>query len=196
VISRIFRVQTPLPKGRKEIRERAGVLAPTQRPGDYGQALMDLGATICTPRSPSCLLCPWQNYCEAYQKGDQTTYPKKRAKVKQPIRYGSVFVAQDSEVVLVETRPDKGLLGGMIGLPGTEWTSTPDEQALSYAPLKAKWRKLDGEVKHVFTHFELRLTVFTANISSDSSNQNWADEEGLKGLPTVFKKALKAAQGK
>jgi len=194
VISRIFRVREPLPKGRNELRQRAGELASSKRPGDYGQALMDLGATVCTPRSPSCLLCPWQSYCAGYAAGDQTDYPKKLAKVKQPIRYGAVFVAKDGEVVLVETRPDKGLLGGMIGLPGTEWASEPVAEPLSHAPVKAEWRKVEGVIKHVFTHFELRLTVFTTDISSEGSNQNWADSETLKGLPTVFKKALKAAQ--
>lgn len=194
VISRIFRVEEPLPKGRKELRERAEELASPKRPGDYGQALMDLGATVCTPRSPSCLLCPWQNHCAAYVVGDQTDYPKKLAKTKQPIRYGAVFVAKDGEAVLIETRPDKGLLGGMIGLPGTDWLSTPIDAPLCAAPLKAKWGEIEGEVKHVFTHFELRLTVFVADIPSEGSNQNWAGIETLKGLPTVFKKALKLAR--
>jgi len=124
----------------------------------------------------------------------ETDYRKKLAKVKQPIRYGAVFVARDGEAVLVETRPDKGLLGGMIGLPGTEWASTQIEEPLIAAPLKADWREVEGEIKHVFTHFELRLTVFTADIRSEGSNQNWADRETLKGLPTVFKKAVKAAR--
>lgn len=193
VISRIFRVQEPLPKGRKELRVRAGDIACAKRPGDYGQALMDLGATICTPRSPSCLLCPWQKHCAAFKAEDQTDYPKKRAKKKQPIRYGAVFVARDGEVVLIETRPDKGLLGGMIGLPGTEWTATPFTDPFMAAPLKADWRQVSTEVKHIFTHFELRLTVYAAEVTSEGSNQNWAQADILKGLPTVFKKALNAA---
>jgi A/G-specific adenine glycosylase len=192
VISRIFTAETPLPKGRSELRRLAGTLADSDRPGDYGQALMDLGATVCTPRSPSCLLCPWQDHCAAYKAGTQTDYPKKTPKKKLPVRYGTVFVAQSADKVLVETRPDKGLLGGMIGLPGSEWT---DELVtdVSDAPIAAEWQQLDGHVKHVFTHFELRLTVYRAQINVKASNQHWADEATQKRLPTVFKKALKVA---
>lgn len=193
VISRIFAVETSLPKGRSQLRRLARVLADPSRPGDYGQALMDLGATVCTPRSPSCLLCVWQKNCAAYKAGTQTDYPKKTPKKKLPIRYGTVFVAQWDNKVLVETRPDKGLLGGMIGLPGSEWTTDPVD-GITDAPLPAKWQPIEGYVKHVFTHFELRLTVHTAQVDAKGSNQNWADEATQKRLPTVFKKALKAAK--
>lgn len=193
VISRIFAVQTPLPKGRKELRTRAGELAPPRRAGDYGQALMDLGATVCTPRAPACERCVWQNYCAAYVAGTQTDYPKKAAKTKQPVRYGVVFIAKSDANVLLETRPDKGLLGGMLGLPGTDWVSERPTAPMENAPLKAEWVKSAGEVKHVFTHFELRLEVYSAQVDTVRSNQMWAGEETLKGLPTVFKKALKVA---
>ena len=192
VISRIFTAETPLPKGRSELRRLAGTLADSDRPGDYGQALMDLGATVCTPRSPSCLLCPWQDHCAAYKAGTQTDYPKKTPKKKLPVRYGTVFVAQSADKVLVETRPDKGLLGGMIGLPGSEWTTEPVTE-VSDAPIAADWQPVDGHVKHVFTHFELRLTVYRADQKAKASNQHWADEATQNRLPTVFKKALKAA---
>lgn len=194
VISRIFTVEEPLPKGRKELRRLAGTLASPERPGDYGQALMDLGATVCTPRSPKCELCPWQGYCAAYEKGVQTDYPKKAPKKKQPVRYGACFIAESDGHYLIETRPEKGLLGGMIGFPGTDWTSEIPPDPISYAPFKANWEDCKVVVKHVFTHFELRLSVFQARIDKAGSNQLWGDEAILKGLPTVFKKALKATQ--
>ncbi len=193
VISRIFTVETPLPKGRPELRQLAGELADLNRPGDYGQALMDLGATVCKPQSPTCLLCPWQKHCAALKTGTQTDYPKKTPKKKVPVRYGVVFVAQNEGRVLVETRPDKGLLGGMIGLPGSDWMAAKPQAPLSAAPLQADWAQVPSEVKHVFTHFELRLMVFKTDVSIEGSNQYWADTLTLKRLPTVFKKALKTA---
>lgn len=193
VISRIFKVETPLPKGRTELRSHARELADPKRPGDYGQALMDLGATICTPRSPSCDLCVWQSYCGAFKSGNPTDYPKKTPKKKLPVRYGVVFVASDAGKVLVETRPEKGLLGGMLGLPGSDWASDVLNEPLAFEPFSAAWEPAKDQVKHVFTHFVLRLSVYTAETNSKGSNQKWMDEEGLKGLPTVFKKALKVA---
>jgi A/G-specific adenine glycosylase len=195
VISRIFAVQTPLPKGRKELRIRAGEVAPPQRAGDYGQALMDLGATVCTPRSPACECCVWQNYCAAYVAGTQTDYPKKAPKKKQPIRYGAVFLAENQGAFLVETRPDQGLLGGMLGLPGTDWESEPVEQPLQFAPFSSDWDRLDGFVRHVFTHFELRLDVYRTSVEMTDvpkgHNGLWIKGENIKTLPSVFQKAVK-----
>ncbi len=197
VISRIFAVETPLPKGRKDLRARAGELASPERPGDYGQALMDLGATVCTPRSPSCADCVWEDYCAARSAGTQADYPKKTPKKKQPVRYGAVFVAHLQGQVLLETRPDAGLLGGMLGLPGTVWEESAVTEPLDSAPMKAKWRQIDGFVKHVFTHFELRLDVYVADIVegelTKGHNGLWAEETILKTLPTVFKKAVEHA---
>ena len=110
VISRIFRVQTPLPKAKSEIKALAGELADLVRPGDYGQALMDLGATVCTPRSPKCHICPWQDGCAGFAKGDMATYPRKRKKAKLPVRFGAAFVLTCDGYVLLERRPDAGLL--------------------------------------------------------------------------------------
>ena len=195
VISRIFTVEEPLPKGRKVLRSLAGEVASPKRAGDYGQALMDLGATICTPRSPSCEFCPWQDFCAAKTAGTQTDYPKKAPKKKQPIRYGVCFVARSGDQYLIETRPEKGLLGGMIGFAGTDWTSDKPTAQLDAAPIKADWVKASEPVKHIFTHFELRLEVYRAEVESVGSNQMWVDEETLKGLPTVFKKALHVVHG-
>ena len=195
VVSRIFKIEALLPKGRPEYRRLAGTLAPRNRAGDYGQALMDLGATICTPRSPKCEECPWQAYCAAYDDETQTDYPKKAKKVKLPVRYGAVFVLTSEGKVLLRQRPDKGLLGGMMGFPGTEWSAKPDAP-LSHAPAQRNWEKCEGEVKHIFTHFELRLEVYRAESKQMSGEGVWAPLESITdyALPTVMKKVLLLSQ--
>ncbi len=194
VISRIFRVQSPLPKAKTELRRLAATLASPKRPGDYGQALMDLGGTVCTPTSPNCAHCPWQGHCAAYANGDQTDYPKKSPKTKRPIRYGAVFVLQYQYQILLQRRPDNGLLGGMMGLPGTEWTARREADPLRAAPQARNWEKCPGEVKHVFTHFDLRLDVYRAETSRKISGE-WADIQNLAeyAIPTAYKKALRKA---
>ena len=195
VISRIFKIEEPLPEARQPLRLLAGTLADPRRAGDYGQAVMDLGATICTPRSPNCPDCPWDGFCLAKENGHPEAYPKKSAKKPKPIRYGAAFVALHNGEVLLETRPDKGLLGGMAGLPGSEWKDERLKDPLQSAPFKGNWVKSKNEVKHVFTHFELRLEVYKAEFETrPDSNQAWADDYLLAGLPTVFKKALKTVQ--
>ena len=195
VVSRIFKIEALLPKGRPEYRRLAGTLAPQKRSGDYGQALMDLGATVCKPRSPSCELCPWQSFCAAFKDETQTDYPKKAKKAKLPIRYGAIFVLVSGGKVLLRQRPDKGLLGGMMGFPGTEWGEKPVNPMAS-APLKRNWEKCDDRVKHIFTHFELKLDVYRAEASAPSVNGVWADLNGIAeyALPTVMKKVLKVSQ--
>ncbi|MDB2437151.1 A/G-specific adenine glycosylase [Hellea sp.] len=195
VISRIFRIDAPLPKARPEYRCMAATLAPKKRPGDYGQALMDLGATLCTPRNPKCDLCPWQNDCAAHKGNCETDYPKKIKKVKLPVRYGAAFVLISDEHVMLQRRPDKGLLGGMMGFPGTDWSSELSEP-LNAAPIPRNWEKCEGEVKHVFTHFELRLDVYRAEIANRDAEGIWAPLNSIKSfaLPTVMTKVLSLAQ--
>lgn len=190
VISRLFAVDTPLPKSRAEIRALAGTIADPERPGDYGQALMDLGSKTCTPRSPKCDECPWSWACAARKAGNQTDYPKKIKKKKLPVRHGAVFILRCKDAVLLERRPDTGLLGGMMGFPGTTWGDTPKDP-LACAPLKRNWEKVDGRVKHVFTHFELRLDVYTAETGERIAGE-WAELGEIKdyALPTVFRKCL------
>lgn len=208
VISRLFAVEAPLPKGRKDIRACAALIATPEninvlRPGDYGQALMDLGGTVCTPKSPKCEICPWTEYCAAYKAGKQTDYPRKIKKVKSPVRKGAVFVTLNNGRILLRRRPDKGLLGGMMGFPTTQWGDLPSADDIrSAAPFDRNWEKLDASVRHVFTHFELHLDVYRAEISSvdrgvmktDGVNI-WAllDEIDDYALPTVMRKALKIA---
>lgn len=201
VISRIFAVQAALPKARAEIRRLAGTLADPVRPGDYGQALMDLGATLCAPQSPKCGLCVWRKNCAAFKAGDPQTYPKKTPKKKQPKRYGAVFVLFSEGHVLLQRRADNGLLGGMMGFPGTEWTSAPLSQGLAFAPEPRNWELCAGEIKHVFTHFNLYLQVYRAEapcgaIKEVNAAGDWADLSAIKdyALPTVFAKVLRLAQ--
>ena len=195
VVSRIFKIETLLPKGRPEYRRLAGTLAPQKRPGDYGQALMDLGATICSPRSPKCKVCPWQNFCAAFKVGTQTDYPKKAKKAKLPMRYGAVFVLMSGNKVLLRQRPDKGLLGGMMGFPGTEWGEKPIN-AMAFAPMKRNWEKCEDEVKHVFTHFELRLEVYRAEAADVMTEGVWAEVKAIADfpLPSVMKKVFVVSQ--
>ncbi|KPP82498.1 MAG: A/G-specific adenine glycosylase MutY [Oceanicaulis sp. HLUCCA04] len=202
VITRIFRFNAPLPAAKPDIRKHASTLADPDRSGDYAQAIMDLGAVICTPRAPSCGSCPWQTHCAAREAGDQEIYPVKAAKKAKPVRHGLAFVVLRGEgegrEVLVRTRPDKGLLGGMLEVPGTDWLD--DAQALpsmaEAAPLALDWRKT-GPISHVFTHFELRLTVFAAPFTKQAKlpdGTRWVAVHPIRaaGLPTVMKKAVQA----
>jgi A/G-specific adenine glycosylase len=196
VMARLHAVETPMPAAKNELRSLAGALVTAERPGDWAQALMDLGATICTPRSPQCLLCPWRDECAAFATGAPETYPRRAAKAERPQRFGAVFVLGPptfpravQEIWLVR-RPDKGLLGGMAGLPTTEWRERLSEAvALKQAPAKAAWRRV-GEVRHVFTHFALTLDVYAGE--GEAMGEGWWGDAGA--LPTVFKKAAALAQ--
>lgn len=197
VVSRIFKIEAPLPKSRPEYRRLAGTLAPQKRPGDYGQALMDLGATICIPRSPKCDICPWQKFCAVYEDKTQADYPRKIKKAKLPMRHGAAFVLTNGDNVLLRRRPDKGLLGGMMGFPGTEWGKRPTDP-LSAAPVKRNWEKCEGDVKHIFTHFELRLDVYRAEASDPHIDGVWVHSNNMNeyALPTVMKKVFELSQNK
>lgn len=197
VFSRIFEIETPLPLAKAEIRAAVGEATPIDRPGDFAQALMDLGATICTPKRPACVLCPLSGLCLAHATGRQEVFPVKPAKKDKPVRRGAAFVAerQDGAVLLVK-RPDKGLLGGMSGLPTTNWTVRGDgATGREAAPFEGDWQA-KGVISHVFTHFELRLEVFHAVVTrKPQSSEWWSVRRDLPGeaLPTVMKKAIAAA---
>lgn len=198
VMTRLFAIEEEMPGAKPLVRERVLALMPA-RPGDFAQALMDLGATICTPRSPACGLCPWREPCRARIAGTQETYPRKAAKKTGKTRFGAAFVAmREDGAVLVRTRPAKGLLGGMVEVPGGEWRADyPLEEALQDAPLPAGWRRLIAPVRHVFTHFPLELTVFVAELPLEAEAP-----EGMRftpfarlreeAFPSVFLKALEA----
>ena len=192
VMARRYAVLTPLPDAKPELMELAATLTPDQRPGDYAQAVMDLGATICTPRNPVCALCPWRLGCKAADQGIAADLPAKRAKPVKPTRQGIVWIARQGEGWLVERRPDKGLLGGMLGFPGDDW----DRGGLDVPPITARW-KVVGEVRHTFTHFHLVLAVHMAEIAQDQTPQRgqFLRPPALHpdDLPTVMKKAYQLA---
>ena len=197
VVARLFAVATPLPGGKDEIRAHAEALLPAQRPGDYTQAMMDLGATICAPKRPACVLCPFVDACVARRQGDPETYPRKAPKIEGKLRRGASFVALRADgCVLVRSRPPRGLLGGMTEVPSTEWVREFDEAAaLSMAPLKANWRRLAGAVEHGFTHFPLRQSVYLARVPARTkapSGMRWVSARDLAGeaLPNVMRKVV------
>ncbi|WP_407523982.1 A/G-specific adenine glycosylase [Methylobacterium oryzisoli] len=181
VVSRLFAIETPLPAARAEIRTLAESLVPARRPGDFAQAVMDLGATICTPKRPACALCPWMVPCRARAEGLQESFPRKLRKVPGVLRRGSAFVAvrAGDEAVLLRTRPPEGLLGSMAEPPTSAWAPDYDPaRALLDAPLDARWKRLPGTVRHVFTHFPLELTVFLARVAAGT-----APPEGMRFTP-------------
>ena len=186
VIARLRAVETSLPDAKPELRVLAGDLVTADRPGDWAQALMDLGATICTPKAPKCLLCPWRDACAAFATGAPERYPRRAAKAERPQRFGVAFRVERDGAIWLVRRPDKGLLGGMAGLPTTEWRDEAwsRAEALKHAPVKTKWKHI-GAVRHVFTHFALTLDVYVAE--TEPASDGWWDD--AKALPTVFKKA-------
>lgn len=169
VIARLFAVQEPLPASKLKLRALTQSLVPGKRAGDFAQALMDLGATICTPKRPACKSCPWTKECLANKRGIQETLPIKGAKAARPLKRGAAFVARDANgAVLLMKRPEKGLLGGMLQPPLGPWTESfpTRKEALLQAPFSADWKKLSGVIRHGFTHFELEIEVYVAGIAS------------------------------
>ncbi len=198
VVSRLYAVETPLPAARSSIRTLTQDLVPEKRPGDFAQALMDLGATICTPRRPACALCPWMSPCRARAEGLQETFPRKLRKEKGGLRRGAAFVAlrAGDEAVLLRTRPASGLLGAMAEPPTSDWASDYDPaKGLLDAPLEARWKRLPGLVRHVFTHFPLELTVFFARVAAGTAapqDMRFTPRGALaeEPLPGVMRKVL------
>ncbi len=165
VMARLHNVATPLPAAKPELTALAEAFTPDTRPGDYAQAVMDLGATICTPRNPACGICPWRSRCVARVEGTAAALPAKSPKKAKPVRFGIAYVVRRIDgAVLLERRPDSGLLGGMLGWPGTEWSEKTPEPA---PPIRAEWKDLGAEARHTFTHFHLRLTILTATVPMD-----------------------------
>jgi A/G-specific adenine glycosylase len=199
VVARLFAVEEELPGAKPAIRRLAESLMPARRTGDFAQAMMDLGAAICSPRRPICALCPWNGACAANARGDPETFPRKAPKREGRLRRGAAFVAlRDDASVLLRRRPEKGLLGGMSEVPGSEWAHEFDFDAASrFAPpiARAKWRRVPGIVRHVFTHFPLELAVFVARVPRAAKaprGARWVrlvDAPG-EALPNVMRKVL------
>ena len=196
VMARLFAVTDPLPSSKEHLRAVTFELTPNKRPGDYAQAVMDLGATICTPRKPKCLACPWNRVCQSVGTPLAEELPRKLKKPKKPTRRGvAFFVTNNSGAILLRRRPAKGLLGGMHEVPSTDWVE--GEVKSITPPFSADWRKTDATVRHTFTHFQLELGVWTARVSSDTQpveGEWWSfDEIGNAALPTIMVKIIEAA---
>lgn len=199
VVARLFAFEDELPAAKGAIKRLAMSLLPPRRPGDFAQALMDLGATLCSPKRPACALCPWNDGCLARIRGAQETFPRKAPRRAGQLRRGAAYVALRADGrVLLQQRPDKGLLACMSEVPGSAWAHDFDERhALRSAPgLKgAKWQRLAGVVGHVFTHFPLELTVFSAQLPRATpalKGTRWVKLVDLPGeaLPNVMRKVL------
>ena len=188
VMARMYAVQTPLPAAKPELTALAAALTPADRPGDYAQAVMDLGATICTPRSPACGICPWMGACTARRQGMAADLPKKTPKAPKPVRRGVVYAGRTGDGAwLLETRPETGLLGGMLGFPGSDWAEAAPEHT---PPAQADWQDI-GEVRHTFTHFHLILTVMAATLTFAAQRGTLmpATDFNPSDLPTLMRKA-------
>jgi len=194
VMARLFAIEASLPAAKPALRTRAEALTPAHRPGDHAQAVMDLGATICTPRNPACGLCPLRDVCQARGAGIAADLPRKIPRKPKPIRHGIVYLVRRADGAwLLETRPEKGLLGGMLGWPTTDWTETPP---LHRPPLPATWHDPALEVRHTFTHFHLRLALRLADVAANTPGLFVAAADFRPSdLPTVMRKAFDLAQG-
>jgi A/G-specific adenine glycosylase len=187
VVARLFAVAEPLPAARERLRALAETITPDARAGDFAQAMMDLGATVCTPRNPRCLLCPLAAGCVARTEGEPDRYPVKAAKKARPRRHGIAYWLEADGHVLLRRRPASGLLGGMLALPGGDWREGGGEPA---PPVTADWRAI-GSVEHVFTHFALTLDVVAAHGARGDAQGEWwpIDRLDAAGLPTLYARA-------
>ena len=199
VVTRLYAIEEALPQAKPLIKEMATTLLGPSRAGDSAQALMDLGATICTPKKPACALCPLNDDCAGRIRGDQETFPRKAPKKSGALRRGAAFVVTRGGELLVRSRPEKGLLGGMTEVPGSQWLAgQEDAAALAQAPeLKGvtRWHRKAGIVSHVFTHFPLELVVYTASVTSRTrapEGMRWVPVATLDGeaFPNVMRKVI------
>ena len=192
VVARLFAIETPLPNGLAQIRAATDTITPDARSGDFAQAMMDLGSSVCTPRTPRCLACPLSAECAAYQQGNPEGFPIKQPKPVKPQRHGTIFWLERDDRVLLVRRPPRGLLGGMRALPTGPWADTPP--GLAGPPVAADWTLLPDTVAHVFTHFRLELSLAVARGHGHVDSGEWwpIAELDSAGLPTVFAKAAMA----
>jgi A/G-specific adenine glycosylase len=195
VVARLYAVREPSPGVNPHVRALAAALVPDRRAGDFAQALMDLGATICTPRRPRCVACPWRSDCAAVATGRAEDFPARREKPERPLRHGVVFwLTRADGAVLLRRRPENGLLGGMTEIPSTAWRAAPWSfaEALGDAPAAATWLPLPGAVRHGFTHFLLELAV-VAGVGAVDGIWSPIERLGDHALPTLMKKVARHA---
>ena len=199
VMARVFAIKAPLPAAKPELRAAAARLAPAARPGDFAQATMDLGATICTPRSPRCMLCPWAESCAARALGIAEELPRRVPKAERPVKQAIAYVLRKDGAVWLRRRPDDGLLGGMLEAPSSPWRAEPwpATAVTRHAPVRAAWTRA-GQVSHGFTHFTIELDVWTAEAGRrDPDGGRWyrLAELGRVALPTLTRRVLEPALG-
>jgi A/G-specific adenine glycosylase len=207
VIARLYAVESPLPAAKRDIAPLARAIRPQNRAGDFAQAMMDLGATICTPKRPACGLCPWRGSCVAEARGEAEAFPRRTPKREGALRRGAAFVARRTDgYLLLRTRPPRGLLGGMTEVPTSAWAPEFDEtDALADAPRfssalaggkkRMSWRRVPGFVRHVFTHFPLELAVYVAEIPKTArapKGARWVALDAIAGeaLPSLMRKVI------
>jgi A/G-specific adenine glycosylase len=202
VIARLHAVETPMPAAKRELRDFATALTPASRPGDYAQAMMDLGATVCTPRNPRCGLCPLNESCQALALGTPEAFPRRLPKAARPVRHGVVYwITREDGAVLLRQRQAKGLLGGMMEFPSTEWGSSPwpdPAAAAKLAPLPCReWRVLIPRVGHTFTHFHLELAILAGEVEHAPEECLFVPPArlGEHALPTLMRKVADAVLG-
>jgi A/G-specific adenine glycosylase len=201
VMARLHAVETALPAAKPELRKLAAALTPARRPGDYAQAVMDLGATVCVPRQPRCGACPWQDRCIGRKNGIAESLPRKSPKAARPRKHAVVFwLFRPDGSILLQRRPEEGLLGGLMEVPSTPWRAEPwtAGEAIKSAPAKAQWRSLGGVVRHGFTHFEIEMTVMAGQARPPAPKGVWSQVDRLSdhALPTLMKKVVRHALAK
>ena len=203
VVSRLFAVEQALPQSKPRLRELASTLTPDQRSGDFAQAMMDLGATVCTPKRPSCMICPLKVQCDAHALGIAASLPVKSVKPDRPVRHGFAFIALSEDgQLLLRQRPDTGLLARMLEVPSTEWLDDPmpAQDAVQAAPVRADWWRVPGTVVHTFTHFRLQMEIYRTVVPADAPLTFWADSNRCRwvaradldgqALPSVMRKII------
>ncbi|MGE5766856.1 MAG: A/G-specific adenine glycosylase, partial [Bacteroidota bacterium] len=196
VVARLFRVETPLPAAKPELHRLADSITPDARAGDFAQAMMDLGATVCLPRAPKCLLCPLEPACQARAAGIAQDLPRRQPKAERPTRRAVAFWLQRPDgALLLRRRPEKGLLGGMMEVPSTPWRAEAWEagEARAAAPVAADWRELPGTVRHTFTHFHFEVTVWAARhekVPAEAGRWVALDTLADEAVPTVMRKII------
>ncbi len=202
VMVRLYARLEPIADIKPELKRRAGLLTPKDRPGDYAQGVMDLGATVCTPRSPRCDLCPWAGECRALAQGIASSLPKRKEKAARPVRRGYIYWLEFADAkaggpkVLIRRRPEKGLLGGMMEFPSSDWqpTETWQEVAPPSPPIEGEWVRLEGRAEHTFTHFHLELVVMKVRLNNlPKIDGIWQPVDALSdvALPTLMKKVAR-----
>ena len=208
VVARLFAIRQPLPGAKPEIKRLAATLTPTKRPGDYAQAMMDLGASLCSPKRPSCLMCPLQTDCHGSHLGIAASLPARGVRQERPTRRGIAFIGlREDGAVLLRRRPEAGLLGGMMEVPSTAWgeDEPPAAEVLGAAPARGEWWPMPGTVAHVFTHFKLELRLYRAVLPVDAPLTFWADPDrcrwvnrrdlAAEALPSVMRKVIARGLG-